>query len=1023
MRPLSLLPLLLVAAPAFALDGVTFSMSFDHWMMPDFAAGSRAPIRMLGGRLVPGKAGKALALDGNGYLEFPAGANVGEAGGTVALWFKPENWGERTYDNLFGLSDNVNNALHFERAHPGGQLRLVFGGPNVKSPPLERSLFSKEPLRNGEWVHLAAAWDHKSGLARMWINGQLVAAFDQPGPLPLKPPSVLIGCGFGRLDRAVRGLIDELVILDHAANAEEVAKLMEGVDTGGSLTQSSNGALNVIVDREGATVTIGSGGDTVPQMVLGPLGTGAQFIAPGAEATFAPQRFGDEQKAPPIAPRLGAADHRVFEARDEATGAVLRYHLQLQQGQPLALLWVEIVNPTAQPLVVGRLDVLRTLHPGALVFNSPADRLRIFLDNGSLCGSGSHALSAPDADHAAHGAMVVADPDDDWAASCSFVTFQTAGVTNHLTTGADGLPQVLEARCEYPNGYRIAPRGVLRSEVFAIGSYGTERAGAMPAVPVTARPGPGELSPPPPSAGHRALADWADTVMAVNDLQPPRFCPSGWNSWYCYRLTITEDIVLDHARVIREKLPGLGLRNLQIDHGWQDRNIVGNWVPNERFPHGLPWLSQRLKELGFELGLWTAVTQVSEFAPLFLEHPEAMFQDGRSDRSADGQPQVCGGDWYWEPHGKTFSLDPTHPIGEAFYRQVGEAIKSYGCTYWKNDFQANLLRSDAVLHDRETTYGVPIYLKAVRAYRDAAGPQVAHMACNAALNPVAGLCDSAWTHGDIGNPGGRWDWLRSFWRDFCSRAHVSGKFYWSDPDYLQVGQGTPNENRVRMAFMVFGGGPMFLSDRLPELADDKIDLIKQCLPAYGPTAAPLDLFTCREYPQVMHLPVKTEWGQWHLLGLLNLDERPGKVTLDLSQLRLTPGQEYVIFDYFQRKLVGRVRALEGADLLLRYPVRLTDVAVLRVTPVEKRPFVIGTDLHLAQGAVELQKVRWDEKTLTLTGEATRPPGTKGHLYVSVPGGYRAKGAAQASAEGLLTIPLQFATQTCRWSASFTRRQR
>lgn len=1013
----TILLLTAVTTSAFAVDGVTFYASFDHWMLPDIALGGRAPIKALGGKLVPGKLGRALALDGNSYLEFPAGASVGESGGTVALWFRPENWGEKTYDNIFGLSDNENNALHFERSHPGGQFRLVFGGPDVKTQPISRSIFSKEPLRNGEWVHLAATWDHQTQRAQMLINGQVVATLDQPGPLPLKPPSILIGCGFGRLARAVRGLIDEVVILDHAATAEEVAKLMEGLQAGGNVSQMSNQALNVIVERDTGYLTIGSGGDSVPQMLLGPATVAARFIAPTGEAELLPQRFETEQKAEPIAPKLGAAEHRVFATHDAASGAVLRVHVQLQQDQPLALLWVEVANPTAQPLVVSRVDVLRTAHPGAVSFATPAERLRIFLDNGGLCGSGSHGLAAKDADHVAHGAMVVADAEGEWAGACSFVSFQVAGVTNHITTGGDGLPQLLEARCDYPNGYRIASQGALRSEVVAVGSYdrpqafqpAEESAGRMPAVPGTATGGRAR----DPSPGHAALDSWADAVMAVNDLQPPRFCPSGWNSWYCYRLTITEDIVLDNARMIKEKLPGLGLRNMQIDHGWQDRNIVGNWVPNERFPHGLPWLAERLKEMGFTLGLWTAATQVSEFAPLFQEHPEAMFQ------TTDGHPQVSADYWFWEPHGKTFSLDPTHPLGEDFYRKTGEAIRSYGCVYWKNDFQANLMRTDGVRHDREATYGTPIYLKAIRAMREGAGPEVAHMACNAALNPIAGLADVAWTHGDIGNPAANWQWLRGFLRDFCSRAHVSGKFYWSDPDYLQVGQGTPNESRVRMAFCVLGGGPAFLSDRLPELPDEKIELIKQCLPAYGPTATPLDLFTCNECPQVLHLPVTTQWGQWHLLGLFNLDERPGKVTVNLADLGLEPGREYLIFDYFQGKVVGRVHVLTGADLLMRYPLPATDVAVLRVTPVQPQPFVIGTDLHLAQGAVELQKVRWDAKTLTLSGEATRPPGTKGHVFIHVPQGYEPV-AGEVAADRTLRLPVAFTTNQCRWSARFKR---
>lgn len=1007
MRYLICLSVVLMTAHAFAASGLTFYMSFDRWMLPDFARGARAPIKIVGApRLTPGKFGKALTLDGNSYLEFPAGDNVAKTGGTVACWFKPDNWGEKTYDNLFGFSEGVNNALHFERVHPGGQFRLTFGGPNVKTPPLERSLFSQAPLNNGEWVHLAAAWDMARQRAEMFINGQSVAVLDQPGPLPMDPPSLLIGCGFGRLARSVRGQIDELAILDHAATAEEVVQLMQGSQAGGALAQLSNDALNVVVDQDHGYVTIGSGGDAVPQMVLGPATVSAQI----GDALTVPQRFEQAEPAAPIAPRLGAAQHRVFTTRDEASGAEVRLHVQMQQTLPLALLWLEVRNPTDRPLVVSQLNVLRTAHPGAVVFAAPAERLRIFLDNGSLCGSGSKAFAAKGADHAAHGAFVVTDPEGDWAGSCSFVTFQTGTVTSHITTGPDGMPQLLEARCDYPNGYRVAPGQALASEVLAVGSYGPMAATLESRAPAATAAGWKARSP---SAGHAALDAWADAVMAVNDLQPPRFCMSGWNSWYCYRLTITEDLVLQNAQVIRDKLPGLGLENMQIDHGWQYKDIVGNWVVNDRFPHGLPWLTGKLREMGCTLGLWTGVTNVSEFAPLFREHPEAMFQN------ADGTPQVGGDYWYWEPHGKTYNLDPTHPLGEEFYRKVGEAIRDSGCVYWKNDFQANLTRTDGVLHDRDLTRGTPVYLKAVRTYRDGAGPKVAHMACNAALNPIAGLCDAAWVHGDIGNPSGNWQWLRGFWRDFNCRAHVSGKFYWADPDYLQVGQGTPNENRVRMAFAVFGGGPMFLSDRMPELPDDKIELIKQCLPAVGPTATPLDMFTYREYPQVSHLPVKTDWGSWHMLGLFNLDERADKVTVNLADLGLELDREYVIWDYFPRRLVGHVRALRGAELLLRMPLPVADVSVLRVTPVQPHPFVVGTDLHLAQGAVELHKVRWDEKTLTLAGEVTRPPGTQGHVFVAAPAGYAPK-QGTLGADRVLAMPVRCTAATTKWSAAFTR---
>ncbi|MBM3947246.1 MAG: hypothetical protein FJ315_07620, partial [SAR202 cluster bacterium] len=574
-------------------------------------------------------------------------------------------------------------------------------------------------------------------------------------------------------------------------------------------------------------------------------------------------------------------------------------------------------------------------------FGRPGGRPRVFLDNGGLMGSGSRTLNTPNARHAAHGALVVTEPEKGWAVSASFVTFQTASVTNQVETGPNGGVEILKVVCDYPNGYRLAPGATLASEVFAVGVYDDP---------------------------HRALERWADAVMAVNDFRPPRFCPSGWNSWYCYRLTITEEIVVQHARFIKERWDGLGLENIQIDHGWQYRDVIGNWVTNDRFPHGLPWLSDQLRQMGFSLGLWTAVTGVSEFAPLYREHPEALI------RGDDGNPLVTGEHWHWAPHGKTYTLDPTSATGLDAFGRWGEALRVYGCAYNKNDFQGDLLTRKGRLADPALTRGAPVYRKGMEAFAAGKGPEMAYHACNAPLNIVAGLADVAWVHGDIGNPGGNWEWLRKFVRDLSSRAHVSGKFYWSDPDYLQVGQGTPEEARVRMVICALGGGPAFLSDRLPELSEERLALIPRCLPSYRRAATPVDLFDRDDYPRLWDLPVKTAWGQWRVLGVFNLEEEPGSVTVNLSRLGLEAGREYLVYDFFGGRLIGKVEGLEGADLLLKVPVPATDVRLLKAVAREERPFVLSTDMHLTQGGVELPEVAWDEETLTLSGVATRSAG-------------------------------------------------
>ncbi|MGE5532304.1 MAG: alpha-galactosidase, partial [Bacteroidota bacterium] len=677
----------------------------------------------------------------------------------------------------------------------------------------------------------------------------------------------------------------------------------------------------------------------------------------------------------------------VFAAPANETGLALRYHVQLQEKQPLALLWMEVVNATAQPVKVERLEVLRTVAPGAVSFGSPGGNPRIFTDNGGLMGSGSHDLLQKGAEHVAHGALVVTDPAAAWAASASFVSFQTGTVTNAVKIGDNVLPERFAATCSYPNGYLVQPGASLKSEVLAVGIY---------------------------DEPHEALERWADTVMAVNELQPPKFCPSGWNSWYCYRLTISEDIVLENARFIKEHWDGLGLENIQIDHGWQDRDLVGNWVANKRFPHGLPWLSEQLKAMGFSLGLWTAVTNVSEFAPLYSEHPEALIQ------GADGKPLVTGEKWFWEPHGKTFSLDPTSPAGLAHFRKVGEDLKSYGCTYNKNDFQGDLLTTAGQLYDKTLTRGAPVYRMGMGAFAEAKGPQMAYHACNAPLNIVAGLADVAWVHGDIGNPGGRWDWLRGFVRDFSCRYHVSGKFYWSDPDYLQVKESTVEEARVRAVICALGGGPAFLSDRLPEVPAERLALIPKCLPSYKRCATPVDLFERDDYPRLWDLPVETTWGAWHVLGLFNLDERAGSVTVNLAEVGLQAGKEYLVWDFFGEKLLGEVRGLDEVALQMKVPMPATDARVLKVAEKQSQPFVLSTDMHLTQGGVELPEVKWDQMSLTLSGVATRAKGMSGKVFVYVPEGYEATGQAGRLSHRVLILPLEFAEKRAAWKVEFTR---
>jgi len=618
---------------------------------------------------------------------------------------------------------------------------------------------------------------------------------------------------------------------------------------------------------------------------------------------------------------------------------------------------------------------------------------RVFLDSGWLGGSGVRDLNAASARHESHGVSVIVDQGRTLAFAAGFLTFRDAYVTLTLSCNEQGCWQSLSARSDFWNGRWLEPGGSLQSEALWL------------------RPFQGRPNGRCCESGHEGLELWADAVTRFNGLQPPRGRPSGWNSWYAYRLTITEDLVLANARIMASRFREYGATNVQIDHGWQYKDVVGNWVPNERFPRGLQWLAGRLREMGLTLGLWTAVSQMSEFAPFYAEHPEALLHD------ASGAPSVADSHWYWEPHGRTFTPDPTHPLGLEFYRNAGRMLGEYGATYIKNDFQGNLMRSDVVPHDRRAPLGPPLYLRAVQAFQQGLGSRMIRHGCNAPLNVAAGVWDAAWVHRDIGNPRGDWGELAKFTQELACHYHTNGKFYWSDPDYLQVGQGEPNETRVRMALMALGGGTALICDRLPELPEEKLALISRCLPGYGRAAVPLDLFDRDTYPRIWWLDVDASWGRWAVAGVFNLDAEPVEVEVPLS--RAPTGGDLYAFEFFSGSLLARQPVPRDRPVRVSVPGR--DVRLLRIAAMPDHPWVVGSDLHVIQGAFEFERVRWDARRGVLSGVARRAGGEHGHIFVRVPFGYRAVSAG-AGSDGIVRLPLDFTSARVPWEIRFSRRR-
>lgn len=497
-----------------------------------------------------------------------------------------------------------------------------------------------------------------------------------------------------------------------------------------------------------------------------------------------------------------------------------------------------------------------------------------------------------------------------------------------------------------------------------------------------------------------ALERYADAVRAYVNPPIPAELPCGWISWYGYRLTMTEDTILENAEVIARHFRKYGVRIIQPDHGWQYRDICGHWVTNEKFPHGMPWLSQRLAEMGFELGLWAAPSVVSEFAPLAQEHPEALIRD------AQGQPIVRFERWTWPPHGRCYLIDPWAPAGESFLREFARLMHSYGVTYLKADFISNW-------------NGARTLRRGMGILREALGPQVILRPCSTALNTNLGICNEIGIARDIGNASGRWEHMRVETLELASKWFMHRRFWLNNPDSLIVGDAGESVGEAigRVTLHALTGGVMFLADRMPELAaqPERLRLVPLVLPSSDRPARPVDLFRIgvdgRDYPRLWHLHADTGWGEWEVLGIFNWSEEPLTETVRLADLGLQTGEEYLVWDFWRGELAGRF----SADFEVAVPAG--SARCLRIMRVPERPAVLATRMHVTQGLVDLPEVRWDEAAGTLSGVAARAPEESGTVLVYLPPGWAlaADDAAEMVAPCVARVHIDFTEERAPWS--------
>ncbi len=403
---------------------------------------------------------------------------------------------------------------------------------------------------------------------------------------------------------------------------------------------------------------------------------------------------------------------------------------------------------------------------------------------------------------------------------------------------------------------------------------------------------------------------------------------ANWCSWYPYRLGVTETLVLATARAARARnLHQLGLRFIQVDLGWEKDNIPSFFEENERFAHGLGWLSAGLRREGFDLGLWVGVLCIAESHPVAQEHPEWLL------RGPDGQPHN-NYNWFWEPFCPIYALDVSHPGAQQWLRENFTRLAEKGVRFVKWDFAGVVTgrelrgRHDPQFVNARAREAVRTAFRIAQDALDSTGEKAVMIDCSATDLAAAGIAAINYANADTGNTGLGWRHLREVYTSYA--CHLF-KHHWAllQPSCLVAGlPGTLEEARVRATITFMGAGHVDLGDDLTNLPEDRWAVLLATLPPNDTPATPVDLFhpvetgvlaylglikakdkktgrhtaaasaaadhtatlpppTAGE-PQgacVWSLPMNADWDTWHLVAFFNWTEPPIETGSNVSLAR------------------------------------------------------------------------------------------------------------------------------------------
>jgi hypothetical protein len=277
------------------------------------------------------------------------------------------------------------------------------------------------------------------------------------------------------------------------------------------------------------------------------------------------------------------------------------------------------------------------------------------------------------------------------------------------------------------------------------------------------------------------------------------------------------------------------------------------------------------------------------------------------------------------------------------------------------------------------------------------------------------------------------------WQSLCrgpwhgtNRYFLHGRVWYNDPDPVYVRPGLPLAHaRVICSWVALSGQLCVFSEWLPDLPEDRVDLLRRTMPNHGLRPRPVDLFE-NDLARIWLLTDTRRGVRRDVIGLFNWNERePADVDCPLERIGLPEAERFVGYDYWADRFVPPFAGR------LRQTLPPGSCRVLAVRPESDRPQLVSTSRHVAQGIVDVLEEKWDGAELRLEGSSRVVARDAYELRILVPAGAgsysvtgvdlsaadRAAGVEATWKQSGPRIRVQVASETSRtadWSVQFRR---